>query len=378
MRILLAAGAVLLLAVPAATAGVRSGGDAIVLSEAGANGRYALVRYDATTGKRTRLTPFRWKVLVTPYPSPDGTQILYGACTNKSVSCSETRTAWYVASNDASRPRKLFDAVIYAIGWSGDAKKVLYEHTYRSDIGSTLVVVDVASGSKERVMGPGVRDVGWSPKGETLAFLKCASFGSCDVYVRNAAGKLRRVARNAQEDGITWTPDGSRLTWAAGYDPATLQLVSWRPGVGIRRVVAGTVQAEPSAWLTNTAIAYEGPAGTHDAPLYVYDVKTHRNRLLARRASTFAGAPGGAAIAYVVRREATGRGLYLVHADGTHRVRLTADPTADGPVWSPDGRFLFWYSDQLGEHLQVARADGSDVRDLGQVFQAGAAWLPRQ
>jgi Tol biopolymer transport system component len=110
--------------------------------------------------------------------------------------------------------------------------------------------------------------------------------------------------------------------------------------------------------------------------LYAYDVKTHRRRLLAPRASTFAGAPGSTSIAYVVRREPAGRGLYLVRADGTHRMRLTADPTADEPVWSPDGRYLFWYSGQGEERLHVARADGSGVHDLGRVFQAGAAWLP--
>ncbi|HEX7740300.1 MAG TPA: hypothetical protein VF426_11715 [Marmoricola sp.] len=55
--------------------------------------------------------------------------------------------------------------------------------------------------------------------------------------------------------------------------------------------------------------------------------------------------------------------LWLAHADGTHRRRLSAN--ADSPVWSPDGRHLAYRNLSDGASLWVMGADGSHKHRVG-------------
>jgi tricorn protease len=74
--------------------------------------------------------------------------------------------------------------------------------------------------------------------------------------------------------------------------------------------------------------------------------------------------------------------LWIVPAAGPARNLTRSDGTADrGPAWSPDGRWIAWFSDATGEYeLTVAPADGSaparTLTHLGPGFRRDLAWSP--
>jgi serine/threonine-protein kinase len=76
--------------------------------------------------------------------------------------------------------------------------------------------------------------------------------------------------------------------------------------------------------------------------------------------------PAGGALAFASARDGD-FDIYTMSLDGTGRVRLTNDPSADGgPRWSPDGQQIAFYSWRDGDDpdLYVMNADGSNVTQL--------------
>lgn len=72
-----------------------------------------------------------------------------------------------------------------------------------------------------------------------------------------------------------------------------------------------------------------------------------------------------------------GISIFLMHADGTHKVRLTDDGAFDGtPTWSHDGQMIEFDSDRSGGVATswAMNADGSDVHFLADGY--GARWSP--
>ena len=69
-----------------------------------------------------------------------------------------------------------------------------------------------------------------------------------------------------------------------------------------------------------------------------------------------------------------GRGLEVIDADGTNRVRLTTEPDFH-PAWSPDGSTIAFYR---AESLWLIDADGSDAREIpgGSPADHAPTWSP--
>jgi Tol biopolymer transport system component len=72
--------------------------------------------------------------------------------------------------------------------------------------------------------------------------------------------------------------------------------------------------------------------------------------------------------------------IYVMHADGSQRARLTTEPAPDfDPVWSPDGATIAFRSHRDGnEEVYLMNADGSDQRNLSQApgTDYSPAWSP--
>ena len=75
--------------------------------------------------------------------------------------------------------------------------------------------------------------------------------------------------------------------------------------------------------------------------------------------------PDGTKIAYV--SDVSGDlEVWVMNADGTNQVNLTANAAMDGwPAWSPTGSQIVFSSDRTGTFdIHVMRADGTDVQRL--------------
>jgi Tol biopolymer transport system component len=86
--------------------------------------------------------------------------------------------------------------------------------------------------------------------------------------------------------------------------------------------------------------------------------------------------PDGSRLAWAQSTEGKAA-IFVGHADGTSRVRLTHGNWDHWPVWSPDGRWIAYMAEGHDNDLFVAPSDGGEPRQLtaGQAIDRPVAWL---
>lgn len=155
-----------------------------------------------------------------------------------------------------------------------------------------------------------------SPDGRWLAFRSTREGGGLFLMELEAGGECGRApARRLTDRGgnPAWSPDGTEIAYST----------------------------EPIA----------APESRGLAELWVVSVATgERRRVVASDAVQPSWSPHGGRIAYWAVRRGTGqRDLWTVPASGGEPAAVTDDPFVDwNPVWSPDGRALYFISNRSG------------------------------
>jgi len=146
-----------------------------------------------------------------------------------------------------------------------------------------------------------------------------------------------RIAFRSSRDGgglFVMDADGSNVTKITefGYNPAWSQ--------DGREIVFSRVNVQE----VNSRTAAL-------SPLYAVDVETKKIREVAEGdAAQPSCSPQGNRIAYWVMHKGGQRDLWTVDAQGGEPVKVTDDKANDwNPVWSPDGRYLYFLSDRNGQ-----------------------------
>ena len=159
----------------------------------------------------------------------------------------------------------------------------------------------------------------FSPDGELIVFRSERDGGGLFVMGRTGESVRRLTRRGFQP---TWFPDGKRIAFNSipmanpqSRGPGVAELWSVDAGGGEPRLLYAADAAQPRVSPRGSRIAYWGmpidPGGT-----------------------TFAGA---------------NRDVWTIAADGSAPVRVTTDAATDwNPVWSPDGKWLYYLSDRRG------------------------------
>ncbi|MEE9562905.1 MAG: protein kinase, partial [Thermoanaerobaculia bacterium] len=152
----------------------------------------------------------------------------------------------------------------------------------------------------------------FSPDGEQVAFRSSREGGG--LFVMGPTGEaVRRVTRIGFNPA--WSPDGSQLVFATE-----------------------NVELKPLNWQGRSE-------------LWVADVTTaESHRLSEGDAVQPCWSPGGHRIAYTARwKDPTHMDIRTIPAGGGESVAVTDDVATDwSPVWSPDGRYLYFASDRGG------------------------------
>ena len=180
---------------------------------------------------------------------------------------------------------------------------------------------------------------------------------------------------------ITCVPDTGQIAFVVGTAPDIRHIsVATTNGSGVRRLTdVEFSNDEDPAWSPDgKKIAF---TTDRDGNREIYVVNADGSDALRLTADTAADyepawSPDGARIAFVSER-AGAPGIFVMNADGTAPVRLTttSEPETD-PAWSPDGRIAF-ASQREGKtsDIYVINADGSGVTRL-TTDGVHPAWSP--
>src|SRR5436190_2577821 len=168
----------------------------------------------------------------------------------------------------------------------------------------------------------------FSPDGRQIAFAS-NRHGSYDVFVvPTAGGKPRRLTSDSATDlPVGWTPDGKEVLIVSN------RAVNYPPTTDLYKVPAagGAVR----------------PLGIHDA----------KDGSLSPQGDKIAYVRGQGTWYRKGYRGSSNDDIWLCNRDGTNHRRLTDFTGQDGaPMWSPDGRTLYFVSEQFGT-ANIGRLD---------------------
>jgi TolB protein len=314
----------------------RAGTIAFLRSAPGVTGASLFAIDPDGTGFR-RLTPAGTGVYGYAW-SPDGSLIAY---TVRGNPFSDRRdSVWLVRPDGTGRKLLVPTSALSSpdVSWSPDGKEIAVavgSHPQQPFPTGSISVVPVAGGKQRRLRSGHVGEVAWSPLGDEIAY----GDGGGTIWVIGVeGGKRRRFARDQARFGLggpRWSPDGTRLAFTAGRYAGIA--VADADGSALHLITNHAYNEYGFAWSPDSrSILYGAENGQG---IYVIGTEGRGNHRVTSDAppaggwSALAWAPGGAAIVYDTDR--TGNGdLYVIDADGRHRVQLTSSPDSDfAPSW---------------------------------------------
>jgi Tol biopolymer transport system component/serine/threonine protein kinase len=196
-----------------------------------------------------------------------------------------------------------------------------------------------------------------SPDGKWVVYTGDAA-GNRDIYLQSASGQNPiNLTQDTPDDDFqpVFSPDGERIAFRSSRDGGGL-FVMGRTGESVKRV---TDRGYNPAWSpTGTEIVFgteniqwrPGARGLRSA-LWIVNVETGEKRqITSDDAVQPSWSPNGHRIAFwAARGPQRQRDIVTVGAGGGDQVLVTDDATVDwNPVWSPDGRYLYFSSERAG------------------------------
>ncbi|HSE31047.1 MAG TPA: protein kinase [Pyrinomonadaceae bacterium] len=341
-----------------------------------------------------------------PSWSPDGRQIAFTRYTP------EGNSLMTVPSLGGAE-RKLASLTSTAGGhlstaWSMDGKELAFTDSDLPNGPASIFLISLETGERRRLTTSPPQSGGdftprFSPDGQWVAFTRSRSNAVYDIYIVPAAGgEPRPVTRNGRETGtggFDWTADGREIVFSSrrgsglfripitGGTPEQLPGIgenSWDPAISRRGDSLAYVyhklddniwrapgpnaanrDSPPTQLIASTR--HEGsprysPDGKRIAfvsdrsgniEIWTCDAEGGNPAQLTRfdqgQSNSPRWSPDGQHIAFDAR-PTDHSDIYVVGADGGAPRRLTTEPSADiMPMWSTDGRWIYFGSDRGGD-----------------------------
>jgi serine/threonine protein kinase/WD40 repeat protein len=197
-----------------------------------------------------------------------------------------------------------------------------------------------------------------APDGRAVVYASRAS-GNWDIYWWEPGdGKIRNLTEDCQEDDTqpAFSPDGEWIAFRSQREGGGVFVMA-ATGGSIRRLTPAGHYYHP-AWSPDgqeilcTRENVDDPAERTAGPrkVWAFTVGDGKERLVTNDdISLPQWSPHGRRIAYWGNRQKTQRDIWTMPARGGEPVDVTNDKYLDwNPVWSPDGRYLYFLSDRAG------------------------------
>ena len=195
-----------------------------------------------------------------------------------------------------------------------------------------------------------------APDGKSIVYSSAAS-GNLDLYLQRVEGRnTTNLTADSPADDTqpAFSPDGTRIAFRSERGGGGI-FVMGATGEAVRRL--SDVGYNPSwspdgRFIVCAQETIEQPASRYSnaSALWVIDVSTgERRQVTTGDAVQPSWSPHGHRIAYWAADASGQRDLWTMPAQGGAPVAVTNDRFVDwSPIWSPDGRYLFFSSDRGG------------------------------
>jgi Tol biopolymer transport system component len=228
-----------------------------------------------------------------------------------------------------------------------------------------------------------------SPDGKTFVYVGFSS-GNADLFLQRVDGRNAiNLTKDSVEDDVqpAFSPDGSQIAFRSEREGGGIFLMG-ATGESVRRLTDSGFNPAWSPDGRQIVVADEGIRSplTRNiwSGLWAVDVATGSRRLITRGDAVGPSwSPRGHRIAYWGRREGRHqRDIWTIPASGEKpgagAIDVTNDASVDwNPVWSPDGRFLYFSSDRNGTmnlwRVPIDETTGKVLGDLEPVL-APSRW----
>ena len=197
-----------------------------------------------------------------------------------------------------------------------------------------------------------------SPDGGSFVY-QSRTAGNWDIYYQRVGGKTAlNLTKDSSTDDIqaAYSPDGERIAFRSERDGGGIFIMG-ATGESVKRLTDFGYHPTWSPDGKEIACAtapFFGPdeLNTRAGQLFVITVATGEKRLIPKPEDVHQPrwSPHGDRIAYWGRPSGSGqRDLWTAASAGGAPLQVTNDDFTDwSPVWSPDGRFLYFSSDRGG------------------------------
>ncbi|HEX7333086.1 MAG TPA: protein kinase [Pyrinomonadaceae bacterium] len=197
-----------------------------------------------------------------------------------------------------------------------------------------------------------------APDGRSFVYASKQN-GNFDLFLQRVGGKNATPltpSTTSDEIAPAFSPDGERIAFRSTREPAGVYVME-ASGENVRLVVPGCYHPswspDGSEIVCSTAGHEEAPTtrNTWTSALWIANVATGEKRFLCENdAMQPSWSPHGNRIAFWFMHPSAGRSdIATISRNGGEIEVITKDASTNwNPVWSPDGKFLYFASDRSG------------------------------